>query len=773
MCRGRTVANESGFPYILKALAAYQPHAIPRTERICRLSRVANLDYREMPFKLHALDAAVDYSSLEPVALTDKDLRVSYLSDTERSGISVGAPVVLCCLLKCCFFCGSTLKPAVDTGGYFGTCMERGEEHDIKLITEDGAVLCHEYQRECHSCSAVHFTSHAVQYGPSIGRGYSRPIVRAEPYAWRVVDVLRVHARRFYSAKVLDLAIRNYCKEFIPFHTSAATAIDATIHLQKPSTGDDINDRTFRRACTLRMLLFWREEVAGPLGDDSLLNLSEAFSSEEGLEKLLRDITRDNGFFDRGCIPRLHIEFALRHKHASSQYDDGRCAGDDGFAQDGNFDATYKKEHVMHNTTTAGSSSDEDAEESEDSDEYEDDDGPIPQECSICHAPLSEPQTVILPCSHKFHRACVEDLQAADAAQSCPVCQKELPAVLEEKTNRDEDGEDLEDQLSHPYIRCKLFLSASLLQKMRPGNVRVDARRLSLDLGYDSPEAPMLGIVAKGLMTYRSKGGAAAGVAKTASGLSFKRCIVVFPHSAYATDASAALKSKEFHFGANYIKATVGLSEASPASKIDYADLPPFMAVEGGDVDFPDNETLEREVTPGMVDSGAVAATDAEISKVCFSAGTAHACLAKENANPKVHSTRSNHVEGITYGCGMHVAISSFEGGEGSVSNGEQYADLILDHDRLGLDFPLRWYQDNACNQLRHLLMELARFCMGLACLNKTFNKEPWVLIMMLALDIVVDRYHFRVGHVEKWCRWCLSPEKRQLPEGTNTQSVS
>ena len=179
MCRGRTVANESGFPYILKALAAYQPHAIPRTERICRLSRVANLDYREMSFKLHALDAVVDYSSLEPVALTDKDLRVSYLSDTERSGISVGAPVVLCCLLKCYFFCGSTLNPAVDTGGYFGTCMERGEEHDIKLITEDGAVLCHEYQRECHSCSAVHFTSHAVQYGPSIGRGYSRPIVRA------------------------------------------------------------------------------------------------------------------------------------------------------------------------------------------------------------------------------------------------------------------------------------------------------------------------------------------------------------------------------------------------------------------------------------------------------------------------------------------------------------------------------------------------------------------------------------------------------------------
>ena len=192
---------------------------------------------------------------------------------------------------------------------------------------------------------------------------------------------------------------------------------------------------------------------------------------------------------------------------------------------------------------------------------------------------------MMLPCSHKFHRACVEDLQAADAAQSCPVCQKELPAVLEEKTNRDEDGEDLEDQLSHPYIRCKLFLSASLLQKMRPGNVRVDARRLSLDLGYDSPKAPMLGIVAKGLMTYRSKGGRRRG--RKRRGLSFKRRIVVFPHSAYATDASAALKSKEFHFGANYISATVGLSD--PLHQIDYADLT-FMAVEGGDVDT-NNET--------------------------------------------------------------------------------------------------------------------------------------------------------------------------------------
>ena len=129
--------------------------------------------------------------------------------------------------------------------------MERGEEHDIKHSRRRCSALSR-VSTECHSCSAVHFTSHAVQYGLLLA-GYSRPIVQAEPYAWRVVDVLRVHARRFYSAKVLDLFIRNYCKEFCSiqrgyryrcYHSSPKPSTGTT-SMTGPSEGR-----------TLRMLLF-------------------------------------------------------------------------------------------------------------------------------------------------------------------------------------------------------------------------------------------------------------------------------------------------------------------------------------------------------------------------------------------------------------------------------------------------------------------------------------------------------------------------------------
>ena len=70
-------------------------------------------------------------------------------------------------------------------------------------------------------------------------------------------------------------------------------------------------------------------------------------------------------------------------------------------------------------------------------------------------------------------------------------------SLVIEKTDRDEAGEDLEDQMSHPYVRRKLYLSAQLIAAVRPGNVKVDATKLAEALGYSSADKAMLGIVAK------------------------------------------------------------------------------------------------------------------------------------------------------------------------------------------------------------------------------------------------------------------------------------
>jgi hypothetical protein len=61
---------------------------------------------------------------------------------------------------------------------------------------------------------------------------------------------------------------------------------------------------------------------------------------------------------------------------------------------------------------------------------------------------------------------------------------------------------------------------------------------------------------------------------------------------------------------------------------------------------------------------------------------------------------------------------------------------------------------------------------MGIPCRNGRFNGAIWVLFLMLAMDLCVDTYHFRVGHVERMCRQMLSPFERESPTGTNSQAA-
>ena len=48
-------------------------------------------------------------------------------------------------------------------------------------------------------------------------------------------------------------------------------------------------------------------------------------------------------------------------------------------------------------------------------------------ECAICLEPLSQSPAQTLPCSHEFHRACVEKLRSFGINEVCPMCRAELP----------------------------------------------------------------------------------------------------------------------------------------------------------------------------------------------------------------------------------------------------------------------------------------------------------------------------------------------------------
>ena len=51
-------------------------------------------------------------------------------------------------------------------------------------------------------------------------------------------------------------------------------------------------------------------------------------------------------------------------------------------------------------------------------------------ECAICLEDLDDPEfgpAQILDCTHRFHRACVEELRSRGVQQTCPMCRAKLP----------------------------------------------------------------------------------------------------------------------------------------------------------------------------------------------------------------------------------------------------------------------------------------------------------------------------------------------------------
>ena len=55
-------------------------------------------------------------------------------------------------------------------------------------------------------------------------------------------------------------------------------------------------------------------------------------------------------------------------------------------------------------------------------------------ECAICLEDLDDPEfgpAQILDCTHRFHRACVEELRSRGVQQACPMCRAKLPDSAE------------------------------------------------------------------------------------------------------------------------------------------------------------------------------------------------------------------------------------------------------------------------------------------------------------------------------------------------------
>ena len=56
------------------------------------------------------------------------------------------------------------------------------------------------------------------------------------------------------------------------------------------------------------------------------------------------------------------------------------------------------------------------------------------EECVICLEDLDDPRfgpAQTLDCTHRFHRACVEELRNRGVQQACPMCRAKLPDSAE------------------------------------------------------------------------------------------------------------------------------------------------------------------------------------------------------------------------------------------------------------------------------------------------------------------------------------------------------
>jgi len=146
-------------------------------------------------------------------------------------------------------------------------------------------------------------------------------------------------------------------------------------------------------------------------------------------------------------------------------------------------------------------------------------------------------------------------------------------------------------------------------------------------------------------------------------------------------------------------------------------------------------------------------------------------CISKSSANPKTRLGWTNHVEGMTFGCNITPFMRVLTCGEGAQTNLAQYLDYLLECWQLRSPAKLLWNQDDSCGEISHILVEITKLAQGRKSINPMINKYPFVLLAAAAVDLSVDAFHARKGHVEEFCVRFLDSRTRNLPTRSNTSA--
>jgi hypothetical protein len=103
----------------------------------------------------------------------------------------------------------------------------------------------------------------------------------------------------------------------------------------------------------------------------------------------------------------------------------------------------------------------------------------LTEDCSICQEFLNVDNTFITPCNHKFHIACLTrwfvTCRDNNKSQSCPLCRRELPDILNEMDNIERDEYlNYSDAMGIDilYNRTRLILASSILESLWSNNLK-------------------------------------------------------------------------------------------------------------------------------------------------------------------------------------------------------------------------------------------------------------------------------------------------------------